>query len=100
MGDCWSAGRRFIRVKDLQAHAGVEAGPLHARPSETAGGSDEDHGQRCYLLHVAHAFHIHFQARKILFRVINMDCTLSLVFLIILILSFFLQYSWHAPVRM
>lgn len=44
VGDNWSVGWRVVSPADLSATAGAEAGPVPARPEETAGSADEDHG--------------------------------------------------------
>lgn len=64
MGDRGSTGWRSVRAEDLPANAGAEAGPFHACPAETAGGADEDHGQRGHLLHAAHALYLHLQVAR------------------------------------
>ena len=61
VGDRGPAGRRPLRVENLPAHACAEAGALHAGAAETAGGADEDHGQRGHLLYAPHALHLHLQ---------------------------------------
>lgn len=61
LGDHWAVGRWAFRAPNFPAAPGAEVGALHARPPSPAGGPDEDNGQRCHLLHVAHALHLYLQ---------------------------------------
>lgn len=64
MGDRGPAGWGAVSAEDLQADEGSKAGPVHAGPAEAAGCADEDHGQRCHLLHAANALHLHLQVGR------------------------------------
>lgn len=61
VGDNWPSGRWLVSPANISSAAGSEAGSLPARPAETTGGADEDHGQCGHILHAAHAVHLHFQ---------------------------------------
>lgn len=61
LGDHRAVGRRSFRAPNFPAAPGAEAGALHACPASPAGGPHEDNGQRCHLLHVAHALHLYLQ---------------------------------------
>ncbi len=64
MGDNWSIRRWVVGAANISSAAGSEAGSLPARPEETTGSADEDHGQCGHFLHAADAFHLHFQVRR------------------------------------
>lgn len=59
VGDRGAARRGALSAADLPAHAGSEAGALHAGPAAAACRPHEDHGQRGHLLHAADALHLH-----------------------------------------
>lgn len=59
MGDNWSSGWWAVSPPHISSVAGLEACALPACPEETAGGADEDHGQRGHVLHAADAFHLY-----------------------------------------